>query len=180
MGISPCAPTPPQPGIVTFDPAEFVTFYPEFATVAAGVLSRNFQRATLQLDNSCGSRVKNAAKREILLGMLTAHLVALDPNGGANGNPAQGIVGRIDSATEGSVSATAQLSSQVSMSQAYYAQTSYGLEYWQATARFRTAVYIPAPCDPCSPGGNAAGFEGTAWNIGPVGTGFCGPNGGSS
>lgn len=143
MTIAPCPPSTPAPrGVVTFVPADFKAAYPEFATVADAALNVNFGLATLQLGNSCGSRVKNAATRELLLSLLVAHITAL--RNGVNGLPPAGIVGRISDATEGSVSVSADMGTVV-YGQAYYLQTQYGALYWQSTARWRTMVYIPAP-----------------------------------
>lgn len=145
MGVIPCAPQQPVFGIVTFDPAVFKTVFPAFDTVADAALQGNFARAELQLRNSCGSRVKNANQRDLLLNLLTAHITAL--MNGVNGQQPGGLVGRVSDATEGSVSVGSEYSSTVGQSQAYYIQTPWGAEFWQATARYRTMVYV-AQCPP--------------------------------
>jgi hypothetical protein len=121
MAVVPCTPVAPVRGIVTFDPAAFVILYPEFATVGAAQLNFNFARAQLLLNNSCGSRVQAADVRDTLLQMLVAHITAL--SNGVNGQPPQGIVGRIATAAEGTVNVSAEYSSEVSQSEAYYIQT---------------------------------------------------------
>jgi hypothetical protein len=123
-------------------PADFKLAFPEFATVADAALLVNFDAATMLLNNSCGSRVCDAVLREKLLNWLTAHITAL--RNGVNGQPPSGLVGRIDSATEGSVSVSAVLAD-ATLDQAWYTQTQYGLFYWNATAAYRTFVYVPAP-----------------------------------
>lgn len=142
MSIAPCAPAAPVSGVVVFEPAVFRVQYPEFVTVGDAALQFNFSRATLQLNNSCCSRVSDANLRELLLTLLTAHVTAL--TNGINGQPAPGVVGRVNSATEGSVSVGSEIAG-ATFSSAYYLQTKYGLEYWQATARFRQAVYTAPP-----------------------------------
>lgn len=143
MSITACPPnTPIQRGIVVFVPATFKTMFPSFATVADASLSMAFDLATLQLNNSCCSRVTDAALRERLLNLLTAHIAALAF--GENGNPPAGIVGMVNKAQEGSVSVGTDVGTIV-YGQAYYLQTQWGFLYWQSTARFRTMVYIPAP-----------------------------------
>jgi hypothetical protein len=121
---------------------DFKAAYPEFATIADAVLTLNFSLATLQLNNSCGSRVCDANQRELLLNLLVAHITTL--RNGANGQPAPGMVGRIGYAIEGSVAATADMGPMV-YGQAYYMQTQWGALYWQSTAQYRQMLYVPAP-----------------------------------
>lgn len=166
MTVQACPPnTPCQPGIVVFVAADFIAAYPAFATVGEAALDQSFQLATLQLDNSCGSLIRDAAKRELFLNLLTAHITALKD--GQNGQPAPGIVGRVDKATEGSVSVSADMG-KMAYGQAYYMQTQWGALYWQSTARFRTMRYIPAPVT-CADLNGGLGFPGAFWPNGPQG-----------
>ncbi|MDE3023802.1 MAG: DUF4054 domain-containing protein, partial [Pseudomonadota bacterium] len=57
-----------------------------------------------------------------------------------NGQAASPLVGRINSATEGSVSVTADMGA-VTNTQAWYMQTKYGAAYWQASAPYRNFQY---------------------------------------
>jgi Protein of unknown function (DUF4054) len=141
MGISLCTPTVITPGIVTFDPVAFAAAFPAFATVPGAALTANFNLATLQLENDCCSAVCDAPTRASLLNLITAHITAL--LNGVNGQPPQGVVGRISQAQQGSVSVQTEFESE-SEAAAYYAQTPWGLQYWQSTLRWRTAHYIPA------------------------------------
>lgn len=159
MPVNPCPSTCPTPtlGIVAFSFSEFTTQYPEFAGINPTAAQNQFNIATLFLNNTCGSFVRDATVRMTLLYMLTAHICVLNVgtnDGNGNVTPPQGIVGRIDSATEGSVSVSASYSSEVSQSEAFYIQTKYGAQYWEATAWTRTALAIPAP----SFGPNGPGF----------------------
>src|SRR5271156_4011669 len=56
-----------------------------------------------------------------------------------------GIVGRINTASEGDVSVAAEWQAPPNANQAYFVQTKYGADYWTMTARYRTAIFIPAP-----------------------------------
>lgn len=175
MTVQACPPsTPCTPGVVVFVPADFKAAFTSFATIADAALNLSFTLATLQLNNSCGSRIGNAALRETFLNLLVAHITALKD--GENGNAPPGIVGRVDKATEGSVSVSADMGTVV-YGQAYYLQTQWGAMYWQATARFRTMVYIPAP-PVCADFNGGLGFPGAFWpnNFGPGndGGGGCG------
>ncbi|MGA7539854.1 MAG: DUF4054 domain-containing protein [Steroidobacteraceae bacterium] len=129
------------PGIVTFDPAAFIAAYPSFATVPASALQANFNSATLMLNNSWCSVVRDEPTRAQLLNLLTAHITAL--LNGAYGEGPSGAVGRVSSATEGSVSANIDYLTQ-SEAAAYFTQTQWGAMFWQATAIYRTARYVSA------------------------------------
>lgn len=159
MPVVPC-PTPCPPivyGIVQFDFAEFATVWPEFAGIHNAQGQNAFNLATLLLNNSCGSLVQDANLRLSLLYMLTAHVAFLvyGTNDGAGIiNPPPGIVGRIASATEGSVTVAAEYSSEVGQSMAFYIQSKYGAMFWEATSVYRTARYIPPPAS----GPNGPGF----------------------
>lgn len=171
MTVQACPPSaPPVRGVVVFVPADFIVAFPTFATVAPTALQMSFDIATTQLNNSCGSRVKNANLRETLLNLLTAHITALKD--GENGDAPPGIVGRIDRATEGSVSVSAVMDTSGVYGKDYYAQSQWGLLYWQATAGFRGAKYITAPIT-CADLNGGIGFSGAFWPNGG-GDGGCG------
>lgn len=127
-------------GIVIFEPWNFILRYPEFSTVGADLLNAYFNEATLQLDNTLNSRVQQIEQRQPLLWMLTAHIAAL--NAGVNGAGPSGLVGRVNTATEGSVSVGTDMGT-VPFTAAWYLQTQYGTSYWNATAPFRQMQYIP-------------------------------------
>lgn len=128
---------------VTFDPTAFVARYPEFSAVSPATLGAYFTEATIYLDNTDASRVQNLPQRALLLNMLTAHVAALN-GAGANEQGAQGVVGRINSASEGSVSVSTEYAGQTSSDfKAWLRQTQYGAAFLAATARYRTMVYVP-------------------------------------
>ena len=117
MGISPCAPQPITPGIVTFDPVAFIAAFPRFKTPTGmtdaawqAVLTGNFNLATLQLNNSCGSVVCDAPTRATLLNLLVAHIT--QTLYGIDGLPPSDVVGRINSAQEGSASLQSEYDAQ--------------------------------------------------------------------
>lgn len=123
---------------VSFDLAAFRVRYPEFASVSDAQLNAFWGEACLYLDPSDASLVADPAQRSLLLNMLVAHIAALSK--GADGSA--GIVGRINSATEGSVSVGTD-SLALPGTAAWYTQTRYGLQYWAATAPYRTWRYVP-------------------------------------
>lgn len=164
MSVAPCAPVVVTRGIVVFEPAVFKAQYPAFATISNTVLQTDFDIATLFLNNSCCSVVKDGIVRERLLYMLVAHIAALLQ--GENGKPPSGIVGRVDKASEGTVSVSAAYVNDMSMSEAYFAQTPYGVMFWTATAGYRAFHYVPAPLNGCI--GRGPGFYGPGYG-GPGG-----------
>lgn len=143
----------PVAGIVVFDPAAFKGAFPSFSTVPDAVLTGNFNFACLQLNNTFGSAVRDEPTRAQLLNLLTAHITAL--LNGVNGQPPSGLVGRINTAQQGSVSVGTEFDAK-SFSEAYYAQTPWGVTYWQSVAPYRTARYV-SPRD-CGAEGGAYGW----------------------
>lgn len=127
--------------VVSFSASAFVARYPEFSAVQATTLQAYFNEATIYLDNTDNSFVTDPVIRAVYLNMLTAHIGALSA-ASASGS---GVVGRIDSASEGAVSVHASYSGGVSGAMAWYIQTPYGASYWEATKRYRTMRYRAVP-----------------------------------
>lgn len=135
-------------GVVVFDPAAFVARYPQFAafnTANPGLLQDYFDDAAANfLNNTVTSRVCCVDTRQRLLWLLVAHLATL--GGALSADGTSGPVGRLSSATEGSVTASFDMAG-ASANSAFWLQTPYGAQYWQATLRFRQFRYIaPRRC----------------------------------
>jgi len=126
-------------GAVAFDYALWRARYPEFDSVPEPVASLYFTEACLYLDNTDASLVVDEAQRLLYLNMLTAHVAAL--YGQTNGEEPSNLVGRVASAGEGSVNVSVEAA--FPGSAAWFAQTKYGISYWQATSRFRSFRYRP-------------------------------------
>lgn len=127
---------------VTFDPAAFKARYPEFAAVADLTLTAFFNEATLYLSN-LDSPVPDMTRRLTLFNMLTAHIASLAGVLSADGQPKP--VGRITSASEGSVSASFDDVAATPGSGPWYRQTQYGAAFWQATTGLRSFGYVACP-----------------------------------
>jgi hypothetical protein len=110
--------------------------------VPDAALTGNFGLATLYLNNSYRSVVRDEPTRAQLLNLATAHLTAL--LNGVNGQPPAGTVGRISSATQGSVSVQMEFKTD-SEAAAFWNQTTWGSAFWAATAVYRTMRYV-RPC----------------------------------
>ncbi len=129
--------------IVAFSFAQWIALFPEFtATVNSTQANSYFQIATTIHRNDGGGPVNDAGQQLNLLNILTGHIAALFAPQTAGGTPT-GVVGRINSATEGSVSVQAAYSNNVSEQMAFFIQSKYGALYWTATAPFRTMRYMP-------------------------------------
>jgi len=139
--------------MVTFVYADWAARYPELATyVNAQQAQLFFNEAQLYCDNTTSSPVADLTQLTMLLYMMTAHIAALNA---ALGSPSSPLVGRINSATQGSVSVQTQLDMPAGSAQ-WFAQTKYGIAYWQASAQFRRFTYVRgkspyARMDPFSP-----------------------------
>lgn len=127
--------------IVNLDITIFRAMYPEFSNVTDALLPFLFDQSTDYLDNTDFSLVDDAVKRERLLYLLMAHL-AYVKYGDAQNNGGSGMVGRISSASEGSVSVSADMN-QGEFRYSWYTQSPYGMSFWQATKVYRMANYYP-------------------------------------
>lgn len=132
---------------VTFDYSAWVARYPEFSNVSPQLAALYEAEAELYCRNKLGP-IRNPATLLLLLNMLTAHIAWMFAPRDANGNPAStgsaapNVVGQMTNANEGSVSiGTAKITNE---NAEWFAQTKYGLEFWQATAAFRTFRYFPS------------------------------------
>lgn len=128
-------------GVVTFDYAAWSARYPALSqNVDAGLAQSYFDEATLYLSNTACSPVRDTTKRALLLGLLVSHLATLylpQAQGGQSG-----LVGRVSSATRGSVSIGSDMGSQQERA-AWFNQTQYGASFWAATRYLRQARYVP-------------------------------------
>lgn len=127
--------------IVVLDITKFRTMFPEFSNVADDLLPFLFDQATDYLNNSDFSLVDDVIKRERLLYLLMAHLAYMR-YGDVKGNGGSGMVGRLSSASEGSVSVSSE-AGVVEFRYMWYTQSPYGMDYWQATKVYRMANYYP-------------------------------------
>lgn len=127
--------------IVTLDITRFRAMFPEYSNVGDALLPFLFDQATDYLNNTDFSLVIDSVKRERLPYLLMAHLAFLR-YGDNKGNGGSGMVGRISSASEGSVSVSSDIGP-VEFRYAWYTQSQHGMDYWQATKVYRMANYYP-------------------------------------
>lgn len=143
--------------VAVFVYADWTAMFPEMASVTGSVAESFFSIAELLLDNTDCSPVTNVTQRTTLLYFATAHVASLAGYPVASGGTAtpSGMVGRVSSATEGTVSVATDYGA-VSSSQAWWLQSQYGATFWQLTAGFRTMRYAAAPARYFGPARRAA------------------------
>lgn len=133
--------------VVVFDVAEFREDYPFFQNVSDRQLNRFFKRAENSfLKNTNDSCIEDLEERKDLLYLIVAHLATLFQQA-ESGNT---LVGRISSATQGSVSVSSDYGT-LGKNEKWWVQTKWGADYWAATAQYRTSQYVitkfPMPVD---------------------------------
>lgn len=138
--------------IITFDFAAWTALYPEFAACTTIQGQAWFNRASRMFANDATNPAnRDPGAMSDLLYMLTSHIAWLNAprdqlgNPAATGKPAPPIVGRINTASEGSVSVGAEWEGSGSPSQAWFLQTRYGAEFWAASAKYRRGFYVAHP-----------------------------------
>lgn len=122
-------------GVVVFDPVEFRELYPTIQATDEQ-LEMYFEMAETFLDNTKCSVVKDLGARKRLLYLLVAHIATLAGQAEKGNN----VVGRVSSATEGTVSIGLDYGT-MGNNERWYLQTPWGAMYWQLTKKYRSAVY---------------------------------------
>lgn len=130
--------------VAEFNYSAWIARYPEFTgAVSEELAALFFAEAGLYLDNTDASIVQDAGIRLVLLNMLVAHIAVLAGGLEPGGKPS-GLVGRVSSASEGSVSVSTDTGLTPGTA-VWFQQTTYGLSFWQATKAYRSARYVAAP-----------------------------------
>lgn len=147
---------------VTFDYNRFTVEFPELAGIneasllsvdASGLSYGYWANATRLIRNDGGGPIRSQETQADLLYLATAHIAKLfSPQ--TNGVPMSGgtsgpspLVGRINSATEGSVSVQTEMPTQPrsAFAEAWWSQTPYGAKAWELLAPYRTMHYFGSP-----------------------------------
>jgi hypothetical protein len=129
----------------TFNFAQWQAQFPALAYVPESTATAWWTVAgEVYLNNSGGSPVCSVPLQAQLLNLLTAHLCQLFVPNPASGTGTQpGLVGRISSASEGSVSVSAEYAAGTLANASWYVQTQAGASYWEATKVYRTFRPVP-------------------------------------
>ena len=153
--------------IVQFDWNQFILAFPQFETTL------NPQQAALVVlpyaqqycRNDGGGPVTDPGLQSALLNLMVAHVAQL--LFGSSTQPVSPLVGRISSATEGSVSVDAEMPT--TPQSAWYMQTVYGSMFYQLSLPFRTFRIIPHPWPQPQIGGYGGLYGGYGGPWGPIG-----------
>jgi hypothetical protein len=128
---------------IPFNYQEWIQLYPEFqSTVNATVAQGYFDRAGLYIANDGTGPIPQDPILKTLLYLTTAHLAQMY-SGSSNG-AASPLVGHLNSASEGSVSASVELGI-TSQAAQWWLQSRYGYEVWTLLAPYRMFRYVPGP-----------------------------------
>jgi len=125
--------------VAVFSYSAWIARYPELANTGPSLAALYFAEAQLFLNNTgWGGKVQDPTAQFLLMNMLTAHIAYLN-NGDLNdAAPSGAVSGHMDSANQGSVAIQTSIASNVPLSAAWFVQTRYGFEFWQACAQYRT------------------------------------------
>lgn len=150
--------------VAVFDYAKWAAMFPYMANVPGAAASGFFDIAELMFANNDCSPITDPDKRLTFLNYIVAHLARLAgyPSSGGGSTGPDGMVGRVSSATEGTVSISTDYGS-VSLSAAWWLQTPEGATFWQLTKFLRGARYIAPP--PRNFGPARRGLVGGIWRL---------------
>lgn len=123
-------------GVVEFNVNKFRSLYPTLKSTD-DQLNWYFVESAMLLNNTSKSCVKSLAEREVLLFLLVAHMAVLQQRIEGDNE----VVGRVSSASQGSVSVTLD-NGQTTLSDKWYQQTPYGSKYWALTSKYRSFLYV--------------------------------------
>ena len=135
-------------GPITFSYSAWIALFPELAGVSEDQATMYFNIATLYVRNDGQGPINDPNMLTTLLNLTTAHIAKLFsqqtngiPTTGGSSSPSP-IVGRISTASEGSVSVATELAGDQPASAAWWEQTQYGFAAWQLMKPFRTFRYL--------------------------------------
>ncbi len=126
--------------IVVFNYENWIAQFPNFNYLSSVQATMYFDIATNYFRNDGFGPVCNLDQKTLILYLLTAHIAQLFAPKSNGQNPST-IVGRINTASEGSVSVGAEF--QASPAASWYLQTQYGASAWQLMLPWRTMRYVP-------------------------------------
>ena len=125
---------------IAFNPGVFLQLFPEFQQQGVTVAQLNMYvgLASQYLRNDGGGPVRTVQEQANLLNLIVAHITALLAQN--NGQPPSSLVGRIASASEGSVNVSADMPT--NPTEAWFNQTRYGAMFWAGTRQYRNMRYM--------------------------------------
>lgn len=125
----------------SFDPVQYKIDYPQFAGLSDTLLTKRYDYNALARSQWVFNYFTNADQQYYWSIIVLSHILTLEY--GVDGTGSSGMIGRINSATEDSVSATAEFNTPLESGSAYWNQTIYGCEVWSIWASHGIATYVP-------------------------------------
>lgn len=132
--------------IAQFNYATWAALFTQFSTTVNEAQADLYAElaTSLYLRNDGGNVIQDPSQQANLLNLLVAHIAQLFSGTNQSQGPS-GLVGRISSASEGSVSVGTEYQIPESPTAAWYNQTPFGAAYWAAAAVTRNMRYVPGP-----------------------------------
>jgi hypothetical protein len=121
-----------------FNYQAWVARFPEFADVAQPLVQEYWNEACIYHRNDGSGPIGDPAVQTTLLNLVAAHICKM--NAPLRGEPSPDAVGRVATASEGSVSVSLQMDLPPGSAQ-WWNITKYGAAYWLASAPFRQMRY---------------------------------------
>ena len=135
---------------VNFSGSAFLALFPQFSGLTSDQLTTLvLPIAELYCRNDGGGPVSTAATQSSLLNLMVAHVATLMFPPLASPAGAVPAVGRLSSASQGSVSVALEFPQ--NPNDAWFNTTQYGSAFRAATSAYRTMRYIRAPRRPLNP-----------------------------
>ena len=130
---------------ITYTYAQWIAVYPQFASTVteAAFDATVYPLAQQYCVNDGSGPVSTAVIQTTLIGLMCSHVAQL--LFGSATQALSPLVGRVNTATEGSVSVGVEMPVPTNATQGWLYQTQYGAAFWAATSPYRTARYVPAP-----------------------------------
>lgn len=130
----------------SFSYAAWQAQFPALAAVPSDTVLAYWNQAGTYFANDGSGPVSTVAQQQSLMNLVTAHLLLIfgAVTLGANGTITTDPVGRISSASEGSVSVSTENQYPPGTPQ-WWQQTAFGSAFYMATAPYRTMRYRPGP-----------------------------------
>lgn len=134
-------------GIADLNIEEWRARYPEYSNLSDVQIEDLLVDATDYLENTAQCIIQNLDKRKRLLYLLAAHLAYINyPD--AQGNGGSGFVGRVERATEGTVTVDSGIKN-APFGAEFFLQSKYGFEFWQRIRVYVMGFYVSGPKTGC-------------------------------
>ena len=126
---------------VVFDYGTWAARFPLLGAAPSAFVTSLVPEAMIYVDTGPRSPIP-VDEQQVVFNLVLAHLVALNTPI-AGGAASQGLVGRITSTSEGSVSVSLDAGQPASLTQAWWLGTTYGQQVWVLLSRYRRFRYVP-------------------------------------